>query len=115
MKVMKKKEIINELELMYALRIKAYEKLIDEEKYEEAQQAYNDSMETLKTIFEIKKLRASEIAKLAIDGTVGLGSLGVFTYLGVKSFKFEENGTFSSTGGKTISNESFRRLTPPKM
>ena len=53
MKVMKKKEIINELELMYALRIKAYEKLMDEEKYEEAQQAYNDSMETLKTIFEI--------------------------------------------------------------
>ena len=115
MKVIKKKEIINELTNMYASRLEDYSKLIDDGKYEEAQNAYNDAMETLKTIFEIKKLRVSDLWKLGLDTAIGVGSLGAFTYLGVKSFKFEENGTFSSTGGKAISNEAFRRLTPPKV
>ena len=110
-----KKEIINEFMNIYASRWNDYLRLMDEGKYEEARDASNDCTDILVKVVEVRKMKASDIAKLIIDGSIGLGSLGVFTYLGVKSFKFEENGTFSSTGGKAISNEAFRRLTPPKV
>lgn len=111
---MKKKQLIRELENLYASRFGDYERFLAEEKYEEATRAFNDSKDILVSICEIKKIKFTDIAKVGIDGLVGLGSLATFGYLGVKSFKFEETGTFSSTGGKNIAAESFRKLAPPK-
>ena len=113
---MKKKQLINELENLYVSRFGDYKRFLEDEKYDEATKAFDDCTDVLVAINEVnnKGLKAIDIAKVGIDGVVGLGSLGAFTYLGVKSFKFEETGTFSSTGGKNIAAESFRKLAPPK-
>ena len=113
----KRKQIINELENLYVARYEDYKNFMGDGKFEEAEKAFNDCTDVLTKINEVnnKKLKAIDVAKLGLDGIVGLGSLGAFTYLGVKTFKFEETGTFSSTGGKNLASESFRRLSPPKV
>ena len=115
--LLKRKQIIAELENLYCTRFGDYKDFMAAGNYEEAEKAFNDCTDVLTKINEInnKKLKVIDVAKVGLDGIVGLGSLGAFTYLGVKTFKFEETGTFSSTGGKNIASESFRRLSPPKV
>ena len=113
---MKKKQIIEELENLYVKRFEDYERLFNKGEYDEARKAFEDAMEVLVKIDLISgnKIKATEIAKLGLDGIVGLGTLGVGTYLGFKTFKFEETGTFSSTGGRTLMQENFKKLSSPK-
>ena len=113
---MKKKQVIMELENLYLKRLGDYEQLFKQGEYDKAAKAFEDAMDVLVKIDLVNgnKIKATDIAKIGLDGVVGLGTLGVGTYLVLKTFKFEETGTISSTGGRILMQENFKKIAPPK-
>lgn len=112
----KKKDIINELANLYVARLHDYNSFMDEGKYEEAARAYDDAKNVLVAISEVrsKGIKAIEVAKAGAEVALGGASLVTYAHFAKKTFEFEENGTISSTGGRNLMSESFKKLAPPK-
>lgn len=112
----KKKDVINELVNLYVARWNDYKGFMDDGKYEEAAKAYDDAKNALVAISEVKSkgIKALDVARAGADVAIAGASLATYAHFAKKSFEFEENGTISSTGGKNLMSESFRKLAPPK-
>lgn len=113
----RKKEIRAHLETLYALRFEDYRDLIKLGDFEAANAAFNDCREILDQLNNLNngmKARAIEIGKAAAEIAVTGASTAVTISMANKVAKFEETGVWTSTGGKVISSETFKRLASPK-
>lgn len=114
---MKKKDIIRELEEMYALRMRDYEELKDSEHFDEAHIAFMDAQSCLEKMHNVKKWRVSPIEIASLVTTAGVSAYDLYDTHKFRNgvFKFEEEGTISSTGGRKLAADSFQRIKPRKI